>query len=166
MANIGIFYGSTSGNTQDVAEEIAKSLGVDKGNIFDVSGAGNDYSAYDLVIFGSSTYGMGDLQDDWESYIDDLQQADLAGKKAAIFGLGDSSSYSDTFCDAMGKIYQVLKKKGVEVIGFIPTDGYSFDDSEAVVDGKFVGLALDNDNEPNETSTRIENWATLLKSNI
>lgn len=166
MVNIGIFYGSTSGSTQDVAEDIAKSLGVDKSNLFDVAKANTDFSAYELVIFGSSTYGMGDLQDDWESYINDLKGAELNGKKAAIFGLGDSSSYSDTFCDAMGKIYQVLKDKGADIIGFTSTDGYSFDDSEAVVDGQFVGLAIDNDNEPDETPARIANWVEIIKNNI
>lgn len=166
MANIGIFYGSTSGSTQDVAEDIAKALGVDKSNLFDVAKAGTDFSNYDLVIFGSSTYGMGDLQDDWESYIDDLKGADLKGKKVAIFGLGDSSSYSDTFCDAMGKIYEVIKEKDAEIIGFTSTDGYSYDDSEAVIDGQFVGLAIDNDNEPDETPSRIAKWVEILKSNI
>lgn len=166
MANIGIFYGTTSGSTQDVAEEIAKELGVDKNNLFDVAKANTDFSSYDLIIFGSSTYGMGDLQDDWESYIDDLKNADLSGKKAAIYGLGDSSSYSDTYCDAMGKIYQVLKDKNTEVIGFTSTEGYSFDDSEAVVGDQFVGLALDNDNEGDLTSERISKWVETLKSQI
>lgn len=166
MANIAIFYGSTSGSTQDVAEDIAKALGVDKSNLFDVAKAKTDFSAYDLILFGSSTYGMGDLQDDWESYIDDLKGADLNGKKTAIFGLGDSSSYSDTFCDAMRKIYDVLKDKGAEVIGFTSTDGYSFDDSEAVIDGQFIGLALDNDNDPDETPARIANWVEILKQSI
>ncbi|WP_101690888.1 flavodoxin [Dysgonomonas massiliensis] len=166
MANIAIFYGSTSGSTQDVAEDIAKAFDIDKSHLFDVSKAKTDFSAYDLIIFGSSTYGMGDLQDDWESYIDDLKGADLNGKKVAIFGLGDSSSYSDTFCDAMGKIYEVVKDKGANVIGFTSTDGYSFDESEAVVDGQFVGLAIDNDNEPDETPARIASWVEILKSNI
>lgn len=166
MANIAIFYGSTSGSTQDVAEDIAKALDVDKSHLFDVSKAKADFSAYDLIIFGSSTYGMGDLQDDWESYIDDLKGADLNGKKVAIFGLGDSSSYSDTFCDAMGKIYEVVKDNGANVIGFTSTDGYSFNESEAVVDGQFVGLAIDNDNEPDETPARIASWVEILKSNI
>lgn len=166
MANIGIFYGTTSGTTQDVAEDIAKALGVDKNNLFDVAKATTDFSAYDLIIFGSSTYGMGDLQDDWESYIDDLKEADLTGKKVAIFGLGDSASYSDSFCDAMGKIYEVAKKKGAHVIGFTSTDGYSFDESEAAINDQFVGLALDNDNESDLTAERISRWAEDLKSQI
>ncbi len=162
MAKIGIYYGTTTGNTQEVAEEIAKKLGVEKSDLHDVSKANTDFSNYDVLLFGSSTLGMGDLQDDWEDYISKLKSADLNGKKVAIFGCGDSSSYSDTFCDAMRKIYDVVKDKGCEVIGQVSTEGYTYDDSESVVDGKFVGLPIDNDNESDMTSDRISAWVTSL----
>lgn len=162
MAKIGIYYGTTTGNTQEVAEEIAKKLGVEKSDLHDVSKANTDFSNYDVLLFGSSTLGMGDLQDDWEDYISKLKSADLNGKKVAIFGCGDSSSYSDTFCDAMRKIYDVVKDKGCEVIGQVSTEGYTYDDSESVVDGKFVGLPIDNDNESDMTSERISAWVTSL----
>lgn len=166
MSKIGIYYGSTTGNTQEVAEEIAKELGVNNVDIHDVSNANADYSSYDVILLGSSTLGFGDLQDDWESYIGKLKGADLNGKKVALFGCGDSSSYSDTFCDAMGKIYQAIKDKGCTLIGQVSTDGYTYDDSEAVVDGKFVGLPIDNDNEPDQTAGRISNWIQILKSEM
>lgn len=166
MSKIGIYYGSTTGNTQDVAEDIAKRLGVDKADLHDVARAKTDYSAYDVVIFGSSTLGLGDLQDDWEYYIDKLKAADLSGKKVAIFGCGDSSSYSDTFCDAVGKIYEAVKDKGCQLIGKVNTDGYTYDSSEALVDGQFVGLLIDNDNEPNLTDQRVAVWTEELKKEI
>lgn len=166
MANIGIYYGTTTGNTQDVAEEIAKKLGVDKSNLHDVAKGDTDFSKYDVILFGSSTLGMGDLQDDWESYIDKLKKADLSGKKVALFGCGDSASYSDTFCDALGKIYNAIKDKGCQIIGQVSTDGYTFDESDSVVNGKFVGLALDQDNESDMTSERIDNWIAQLKANF
>ncbi|NDV78825.1 flavodoxin [Dysgonomonas sp. 511] len=166
MSKIGIYYGSTTGNTQDVAEEIAKQLGVDKADVYDVAKAGADYSAYDVVLFGSPTFGFGDLQDDWEDYIGKLETADLAGKKVALFGCGDSSSYSDTFGDAVGKIYNAVKEKGIRLIGQVDTAGYTYDDSEAVVDGKFVGLLIDNDNESDLTGERIANWVGQLKKEI
>lgn len=166
MSKIGIYYGSTTGNTQEVAEEIAKELAVGNADVHDVSNADADYSSYDVILLGTSTLGFGDLQDDWESYIDKVKKADLNGKNVALFGCGDSSSYSDTFCDAMGKIYEVVKDKGCDLIGQVDTDGYSYDDSEAVVDGKFVGLPIDNDNESNLTSERISNWVQILKSEM
>lgn len=166
MSKIGIYYGSTTGNTQEVAEAIAKKLNIDKSDLHDVAKANADFSAYDTILFGSSTLGFGDLQDDWESYIDKLKGANLTGKKVALFGCGDSSSYSDTFCDAVGKIYQTIKNKGCEIIGNVSTDGYTYDDSEAAVDGKFVGLLIDNDNESDMTEGRISNWIEELKKAI
>lgn len=166
MSKIGIYYGSTTGNTQDVAEEIAKKLGVDKADLHDVAKAKADYSPYDVVLFGTSTLGLGDLQDDWEYYIDKVKKADLAGKKVALFGCGDSSSYSDTFCDGVGKIYDVVKGKDCQLIGKVSDEGYTYDSSEAFVDGQFVGLLIDNDNEPNLTAERIFGWIENLKKEI
>lgn len=166
MAKIGIYYGSTTGNTQEVATEIAKKLNVDKSDLHDISNANADFSAYDVILFGSSTFGVGDLQDDWESYIDKVKAANLEGKKVALFGCGDSASYSDTFCNAVGIIYNNIKDKGCELIGQISTDGYTFDDTEALVDDQFVGLLIDNDNEFDQTSARIESWTNLLKKEI
>jgi len=166
MSEIGIYYGSSTGNTQEVAEEIAKKLNVANADLHDVMKANADYSAYDVVFFGSSTLGFGDLQDDWESYINKVKSSNLEGKKVALFGCGDSSTYSDTFGDAIGKIYNTIKDKGCQIVGQVDTDGYTYDDSEAVVDGKFVGLMIDNDNEPDMTEERINNWVEALKQVI
>lgn len=166
MSKIGIYYGSTTGNTQDIAEEIAKKLNVTKADLHDVSNSVADFSGYDILLFGSSTLGFGDLQDDWESFIDKVKQADLTRKKIALFGCGDSSSYSDTFCDAVGKIYHAIKDKGCQIVGKINTDGYTFDDSEALIDNQFVGLLIDNDNESKQTEERISSWIKKLKNEI
>lgn len=166
MAKIGIYYGSTTGNTQDLAEHLAKALDVASADVHDVASASADFSAYDVVLFGGSTMGMGDFQDDWESYIDDVKNADLNGKKVALFGCGDSSSYSDTFGDALGKIYEVIKNKGCELIGKVSIEGYTFDSSEAIVDGQFVGLLIDEDNESNLTDQRVALWLEDLRKAI
>jgi flavodoxin I len=166
MSKTGIYYGSTTGNTQEVAEEIAKKLDVSKADLHDVSNAEADFSAYDILLFGSPTFGLGDLQDDWEYYIDKVKAADLSGKKVALFGCGDSSSYSDTFGDALAKIYDVIKDKGCRLIGKVSAEGYTYDSSESVVDGRFLGLLIDNDNEPNLTGLRIALWTEDLKKEI
>lgn len=166
MSKIGIYYGSTTGNTQEVAEDIAKKLGVDKADIHDVLKAKADYSVYEVLLFGTSTFGMGDLQDDWDSYIEQVKKADLSGKKVALFGCGDSSSYSDTFCDGVGKIYEAISDKGCQIIGKVDTDGYTYDSSEALVDGRFVGLLIDNDNESSLTEGRVNQWVENLRKEI
>lgn len=166
MSKIGIYYGSTTGNTQDVAEEIAKKLNIPTEDIHDVAKADTNFSSYDIILFGSSTMGFGDLQDDWEYYIEKVGKADLEKKTVALFGCGDSSSYSDTFGDAIGKIYQTIKDKGCKIIGEVETEGYTFEESEAVIDNKFVGLLVDNDNEANMTDERISKWIEKLKKEI
>ncbi|MDR2847500.1 MAG: flavodoxin [Bacteroidales bacterium] len=166
MNTIGIFYGSTNGNTQDIAKKIANKLGVNGNDVHDVvSAKADDLKPYDVLLFGSSTWGVGDLQDDWESFIRVVGTADLSGKKVALFGCGDSSSYSDSFCSALGKIYHTISDK-TTVIGFTGTGGYSFDASEAVIGNQFVGLALDDENESALSEQRIDQWVATLKMEI
>jgi flavodoxin I len=163
MNKIGIFYGSSGGNTEKVAKNIAGKLGVGNNDIYNVGKAGqSDLAGYDFLLFGSSTCGCGDLQNDWEDFVSTVAAADLSDKKIALFGCGDSSSFSDTFCNAIGKIYTAVKDKAT-VVGGVSTEGYSFDSSEAVVDGRFVGLALDEDNEDYLTEKRIEAWTAQLE---
>ncbi len=166
MSKIGIYFGSSTGNTQDAAEMIANALNVSSADIHDVSSASADFSSYDVLLFGSSTWGIGDLQDDWEGFIKKASSADLAGKKVAIFGCGDSASYSDSFCDAIGNIYQAIEGKGCTIIGMVSNDGYSYSSSAAFVNGKFVGLPLDADNESDKTKERISAWVSQLKSEM
>ena len=166
MPKIGIYYGSTTGNTQDVATEIARLLNISKADVHDVAKADTNYDTYDIILFGSSTLGLGDLQDDWDSYINKLRHANLNGKKVALFGCGDSSSYSDTFGDALGHIYSAIKNKGCQIIGKVSLDGYTYDSSEAIIDGQFIGLLIDNDNEPDLTDQRIALWVESLKKDI
>ena len=106
------------------------------------------------------------MQDDWYDGVKVLKQAGLQGKTVAVFGCGDSESYSDTFCGGMAELYNAAKDAGATMTGEVATDGYNFDDSEAVVDGKFVGLALDEVNEDDKTDSRIEAWVEELKKNL
>ena len=84
----------------------------------------------------------------------------------ALFGCGDSQSYSDTFCDGMGEIYRELQGTGCNIIGGVSTDGYTYDDSTAVVDGRFVGLAIDDVNESEQTEARIDAWVEVIKNQL
>ncbi len=163
MANIGIFYGSSTGNTEAAANKIAKALAGNDVQLFDVSNAVADFAAFDVLLFGTSTWGLGDLQDDWDSFVGEVKGADLSGKKVALFGMGDSSSYSDTFCDGISKIYEAVQGTGATIIGRTSTEGYSFDSSESVIDGEFAGLPLDEDNESDLTDQRIALWVEQLK---
>lgn len=84
----------------------------------------------------------------------------------AVFACGDSCGFSTTFCDAMNALYEASKKSGARLIGSVSTDGYTFDESASVVDGKFVGLAIDEDNESDKTDERIAAWIETIKPEL
>lgn len=156
-----IFFGSSTGATQSLAKEIAGKLGV--ADIFDVANASADKAAgYDILLLGSSTWGYGELQDDWYAFLPELKKQDLGGKKVALFGCGDADSYPDTFCDALGLIKEELAGTGCEFVGAYPAEGYSVGDSKAFEGGNAIGLAVD-DNQPDMTSSRLDAWAALVK---
>lgn len=164
MKSTAIFYGSTSGNCEGIANKIAGALGVDAADVFAASDLDDGkLQSYDNLLFGSSTWGSGDLQDDWYDAVKVVESSDLSGKTVAVFGCGDSAGFSTTYCDAMAELYEAAKASGATIVGAVSADGYSFDDSRAVVDGMFVGLALDEDNESDKTDARIAAWVEELK---
>lgn len=161
--SVAVVYGSAMGNTEGAANTIAEKLGINEVlNVADVNA--DKLNGYDKLICGTSTWGSGDLQDDWDAF--DFSGLKLSGKVVAVFGMGDSESYSDSYCNGMGKLAEKLKEAGANLVGETSTDGYSFDESEAVVEGKFVGLALDNDNHEDLTESRIDTWVGQIKSNF
>lgn len=164
MKKIGIFYGSSTGNTQMVAEKLAAKLNVSAEDVYDIGRTSIEKAIdYQYLILGSSTWGLGDVQDDWN--VSELAKINLSGKKAAVFGTGDSASYSDTFCDALEALATAAQKGGAVLVGDgIDTSDYSFDASAAVINGSFCGLAIDEDNEPEKTAGRIEKWVKKLKT--
>jgi flavodoxin I len=167
MTKIGLFYGSTTGNTLKVAELIQKAFGPGQVQLVDVRRAApEDLKNYDVLILGTSTWHWGGLQDEWAIFEDQLTPEALAGKKVAFFGVGDQKRYPDHFVDGMGLLYDKVKPAGATVVGMWPKDGYSYDASAAEVDGRLVGLALDVDNEPRRTPTRIEAWVQQLKREL
>ncbi|AKJ64849.1 flavodoxin [Kiritimatiella glycovorans] len=166
MKKITVFYGSTTGNTGSAAKAIAAALG-DGAEARDVSGAdANAFSEPDVLVLGTSTWGVGDLQDDWVGALDALKGARLAGKKVAVFGLGDQNGFGDSFVDGMRDLYDAAIAAGGTVVGACATDGYEFSESRAVVDGQFVGLVLDDDNQAGQTDARIAAWVTQLKQEL
>lgn len=164
MQKIGIFYGSTTGNTETSAQRIQQEFGEDIAQLFDVSEAtSKDIEQFTNLVFGASTWGIGDLQDDFESFMTEISEANLLGKKVAIFGLGDQYAYSDSFVDAIAEIYKNLKEKGCDLVGSTTTQGYEYDETQAEIDGRLVGLALDEENQSSLSETRIKNWVNELR---
>ena len=167
MKKIGIFYGSSTGTTQGIAETVASKLGVPASDVIDVSKMNADMvKEYEVLLLGTSTWGDGELQDDWYDGVKVLKGMDLSDKLVGLFGCGDSESYPDTFCDGMGILYGDLKNSGCRWIGAVPAQEYTYASSISVIDGLFVGLALDEMNESDQTDARIASWAEILKADL
>lgn len=162
MAKIGIFYGSSTGNTEVIAEKI-KALFGDEADLYNIDSVGKkEIEGYDYLIFGTSTWGIGDMQDDWEDIIDTLEEVNFNKKKVALFGLGDQVNYADSFVDGMGAIYDAIYDR-VDIVGTWPLDGYVFNESAAQKNGKFIGLAIDKENQSDLTDERLKTWVNQLK---
>lgn len=160
-----VVYGSTTGSCQEFAEQIAQKLGVsDVVSVADVDA--DKLSEYDNLLLGTSTWGAGELQDDWYDGVETLKSADLSGKTVALFGCGDADGYGDTFCGGMAELYNAVKDSGAKLVGQVDAGTYNYDDSEAVVDGKFVGLALDCSESQGKSENRIDEWLDSIKSEL
>lgn len=167
MATIGLFYGTQTGNTQTIAEIIQKEFGGENVvELFDISQAdANDFEPFSYVIVGCPTWNIGELQSDWSGfYEEELEQINFADKKVAYFGAGDQVGYADNFQDAMGILEEKISELGGTTVGYWSTEGYEHSDSKAVKNGKFVGLALDEDNQSDLTDERIKTWVRQLRS--
>lgn len=154
-----IFYGSTTGTTEMVAGKVGELLGAEVLSATEI----DRVEEYDFVIFATSTWGMGDLQDDWYEALDKLKTKNLSGKKVGLIGVGDQFGFGDTFVDGIGTIYEEIKDIGINLVGKTSTDGYSFSGSKAVVDDEFVGLVIDENNQSELTDERINAWVEKVK---
>lgn len=149
MAKVLIVYGSTTGNTQRVAEMVAAYL-VDKHHEADVRNVVSAVpdelgNGYDLTLLGSSTWGEDEIefQDDFEPFYRDLDHAkQLQGKKVALFGCGDSSFIH--FCGAVDLLEQKMEE----------------------LDADVVGESLRIDGDPEEAAKEIVSWAGMLERSI
>ena len=162
MAAIKLFYGSTNGNTERVADLIKSELGnVEVINI--AKSTPKDIESANKLIFGTSTWQDGELQEDWEEFFPSMDEIDFSGKTIALFGLGDSYGYPDAFVNGLGILAEKIKEKGGKLVGNWSTEGYDFESSSAVQNGNFVGLAIDEENESDKTETRVKEWVASIK---
>nr|NQU90150.1 flavodoxin [Bacteroidota bacterium] len=163
MEKVGIFYGSSTGNTEKIAEKIKLQIGeenVETINVYDATE--EDIKRFRNLIFGTSTWGIGDIQEDWEEFIEAFENIDLKNKKVALFGLGDQEVYGDSFAEGVAGLYRHFKDKA-DLVGQWPNEGYVFESSDALVDGQFVGLIIDEDNQRKMSDDRIKKWVSILQ---
>jgi len=163
---VGVFFGTSTGKTEEVASKIAEATGLEAKDIGDASP--KDLEGYDGLIVGAPTWNTGaDEQRSgtaWDDYLDELKTLSLSGKPVAVFGCGDSVSYGDNFCDAIEEIHSTFAAAGAKMLGYVDSSGYEHSESKSDQGGKFLGLALDQDNEDDQTDGRVSAWLAQIKS--
>ena len=146
MSKIGIFYGSSTGSTSEVAQRLAKALGAEA-NVYDVAGADAADAAASMSSSSVPLRGVSvTSRTTGKTSSPKLAEQSLAGKKVALFGCGDADSYPDSFCEALAKIHEGLAGTGCSFIGAYEPEGYSYDATETEQDGKLIGLCIDEAN--------------------
>ena len=162
---VGLFFGTTTGVTESVAETIKELLGEEIVDLYDISEAeAGDFSEYEYLIIGCSTWNLGEMQSDWDYFFESLDEIDFDGKTVAYYGPGDQIGYSGSFQDAMGMLEEKISALGGKTVGYTSTEGYDFNESKAVRnDNQFCGLAIDEDNQSDLTEERVMAWIEQLK---
>jgi len=169
MSKIGLFFGPEKGSVHRVAEKVKAALGEQNVEMISVNDAKlSDLEKYNRIIFGISTVGKETWDSDysntdWSKFFPNISKVDFSGKTVAIFGLGDHITYSSYFVNAMGMLAKDLRKNGATIVGKVDPSGYEFDESEAIFDGMFIGLPIDEDFEPELTDERVANWTKSIK---
>ncbi|WP_333608985.1 flavodoxin FldB [Arsukibacterium sp.] len=166
---IGLFYGSTTCYTEMVAEKIQALIGAELVDLHNIKQQPLSLMAqYDILILGLSTWDFGEIQEDWEAHWDDITTVDLRGKIVAIYGMGDQIGYAEWFQDAVGMLHQTIAPQQPQRIGFWPNSGYEFIASKALTaDGEwFYGLALDDENQYEQTDERLNLWVNQILTEI
>jgi len=163
MAKIGLFYGSSTGNTETAAYQLKGEFdGIDgwDAEIINIGeGTKEKMSAFQYLIFGIPTWNTGELQDDWDVFFPQLREIDFKGKKVAVFGMGDQNGYGFNFLDAIGMLADEVLLQGGELVGLWPANKYEFEDSKAAIEDHFLGLGLDQEGQSELTTPRVKEWA-------
>ena len=165
MKKIGLFYSFNTNKTAKNAEKIKKafttSVDIESVNVEEVDE--EIFLAYDNMVLGVPTWFDGELPNYWDEFMPAIEDLKLKGKTVALFGLGDQVGYPENFVDAIGLLATALEDRGAKVIGLTSPEGYKFEGSRALRDGKFLGLALDIENQAGLSTERIEAWVEQLK---
>ena len=165
-----IYFATSTGKTEDVAHRLAPLVKaaavVDVADINDTSVLG----ACAALICCTPTWNTGadDLRSGtaWDAHVEAIETTKLHGKPVAIMGLGDSSSYGDYFCDAMEELYRAFERAGARLVGQVDISDYNYNSSKSVLNGRFCGLPIDEDSEPDLTDERLNRWAEQLRREL
>jgi flavodoxin I len=166
MSITGIVYSFNSKKTAKAAEKVIEEFGID----FKIVPVNAEelteelFLSFTNLILGVPTWFDGELPNYWDEFVPALEDMDLSGKTIAIFGLGNQVEYPENFGDAVGIMAQLVQERGARLVGFTSVNGYNYESSRAEVDGRFLGLILDQETQPRLSKERITNWVKDIRN--
>jgi flavodoxin I len=164
MKKIAVIYSFNTTKTRKIAEQLNETFNnaeIEMVNAEDITN--EKFLSFDNIIMGVPTWFDGELPNYWDEFVPELEEMDLKGKKIALFGLGDQKDYAENFIDGVGIMGELLESRGAELVGFTSREGYEFESSRALRDDRFIGLALDFENQGSKNKERIEKWVDQLR---
>lgn len=164
MSNTAIIYSFNTKKTGKIAKQIEeqfKDTDITLVNAEDVTE--ERFLSFDRIIMGVPTWFDGELPNYWDEFVPALEDMDLSGKKIALFGLGDQKGYAENFLDGVGIMAEILEARGAELVGLTSIEGYEFESSRAQRDDRFLGLAIDYENQGSMNKQRVAGWVEQLK---
>lgn len=165
MKKIGLFYSFNTKKTSKVAEQISENYtdaDIDMVNVETVTS--EQFLSYDNIICGVPTWFDGELPNYWDEFVPDIEDMDLRGKIIALYGLGDQKGYSENFLDGVGILGEIFENQGARLVGFTSVEGYTFERSRALRGDRFMGLAIDFENQSSIIPERISKWIEQLRT--
>lgn len=167
MEKIGIFYSFNSHKTKLVAEKIIEKYSENEIEAVNAETVTEEeFLKFNRLILGVPTWFDGEFPNYWDEFVPAIEELDLSGKKIAIYGLADQKGYPENFGDAVGLMADLVRQRGAEVIGETSPEGYAFEGSKALQNGKFIGLIIDQENQARHTPERLDMWIEELKKNF
>lgn len=154
-----VFYASKGGTCAEFANKIAQKIDASSFNIKDCDLS--KIAEYDFVIFASSSYYFGALQEDWGSKVKGLGDIDFSRKTIALVGVGSQARHPDSFCSGIADFYDKLQFSGAKFVGAVDCKDYNYSFSRAQKGQKLLGLCLDKADEQ-KNDARIEAWIKSL----
>jgi flavodoxin I len=163
MNKTAIIYSFNTVKTSKIAEKIKEAFNSDEIEMLNAEEITLDkFLAFNNLILGVPTWFDGELPNYWDEFVPDIEEMDLTGRKIAIFGLGDQKNYGENFIDGVGILGELLEERGAKLVGFSSIEGYSFEKSRALRGDKFIGLAIDYENQGSKNKERVTQWVEQL----
>ena len=163
MKKIGLIYSFNSNKTAKVADKIReefKDAPIEAINAESITE--DQFRQFDNLILGVPTWFDGELPNYWDEFGPALEDMDLKGKLVALYGLGDQIGYPENFLDAVGIMAYLLESRGAKIVGKTSIEVYTFESSKAQQNDKFLGLAIDFENQASKNKDRIKEWVKQL----